>query len=147
MALLRAREAVMMRFRPMLSQHGVTEQQWRVIRVLSEEGPLGATEVADRAAILGPSLTRIIKTLERRRMITSRRLPHDGRRVVLEIAAAGRAVIASAALERRKIYRDLERRHGREALDDLLDRLEALILCEENGARDGRRRKAAAQRS
>lgn len=146
MALLRAREAVMARFRPMLSQHGVTEQQWRVIRVLSEEGPLGATEVAERAAILGPSLTRIIKILERRRMITSRRLPHDGRRVVLEIAAAGRAVIASAALERRKIYRDLERRHGREALDDLLDRLEALILREQNGAGDGKRRKGATKK-
>lgn len=146
MALLRAREAVMARFRPMLSQHGVTEQQWRVIRVLSEEGPLGATEVAERASILGPSLTRIIKILERRRMITSRRLPHDGRRVVLEIAAAGRAVIASAALERRKIYRDLERRHGREALDDLLDRLEALILREQNGAGDGKRRKGATKK-
>ncbi|HLJ70811.1 MAG TPA: homoprotocatechuate degradation operon regulator HpaR, partial [Roseiarcus sp.] len=131
---------------PMLAQHGVTEQQWRVIRVLSEEGPLGATEVADRAAILGPSLTRIIKTLERRRMITSRRLPHDGRRVVLEIAAAGRAVIASAAPERRKIYRDLERRHGQEALDDLLDRLEALILREQKGAGDGKRRKERAQK-
>ncbi|MGH7006661.1 MAG: hypothetical protein ACREIP_22160, partial [Alphaproteobacteria bacterium] len=29
MQLLRAREAVMQRFRPMLHQHGVTEQQWR----------------------------------------------------------------------------------------------------------------------
>ena len=36
MQLLRAREAVMQRFRPMLHQHGVTEQQWRVIRVLVE---------------------------------------------------------------------------------------------------------------
>ncbi|HLH49682.1 MAG TPA: homoprotocatechuate degradation operon regulator HpaR [Roseiarcus sp.] len=143
MALLRAREAVMMRFRPMLAEHGVTEQQWRVIRVLSEEGPLGASEVADRAAILGPSLTRIIKTLERRRMITSRRLPHDGRRVVLEIAAAGRAVIASAARERRKIYRVLERLHGRKVLDELLDRLEALILQEEN-AGSGRKRQGGA---
>jgi hypothetical protein len=32
-ALLRAREAVMVRFRPILRYHGVTEQQWRVMRV------------------------------------------------------------------------------------------------------------------
>ena len=41
MALLRARELLMERFRPMLSAHGVTEQQWRVLRVLHEsEGTL-----------------------------------------------------------------------------------------------------------
>ena len=37
MALLRAREAVMRRFRPGLRCHGVTEQQWRVLRALAEE--------------------------------------------------------------------------------------------------------------
>ena len=33
--LLKAREAAMARFRPMLRSHGLTEQQWRVIRVLA----------------------------------------------------------------------------------------------------------------
>ena len=35
-ALLRARETVMHRFRPLLASHDLTEQQWRVIRVLGE---------------------------------------------------------------------------------------------------------------
>ena len=34
--LLRAREALMMSFRPMLAKHNFTEQQWRVLRVLGE---------------------------------------------------------------------------------------------------------------
>jgi len=34
MELLKAREAAMERFRPMLREHGLTEQQWRVIRAL-----------------------------------------------------------------------------------------------------------------
>ena len=33
-ALIRAREAVMAHFRPLLAQRGYTEQQWRVLRVL-----------------------------------------------------------------------------------------------------------------
>lgn len=143
MALLRARELVMMRFRPMLARHGITEQQWRVIRVVSEEGPLGASEVAVRACILGPSLTRIIKTLERRRMLTTRRLPDDARCVVLSIAPAGEAVIASAMFERRGIYRNLEQLHGRDALTALIDALEGLIEREERGAagsQDARKR-------
>ncbi|MDU2926702.1 MAG: homoprotocatechuate degradation operon regulator HpaR, partial [Bradyrhizobium sp.] len=35
MALLRAREAVMRQFRPILRQHGLTEQQWRILRALA----------------------------------------------------------------------------------------------------------------
>ena len=35
MELLKAREAAMARFRPMLRSHGLTEQQWRVIRALA----------------------------------------------------------------------------------------------------------------
>ena len=66
MALLRAREAVMSRFRPLLAEHDINEQQWRVIRVLGEAGTLDASEVAERTFILAPSLTRMIKTLEER---------------------------------------------------------------------------------
>ena len=74
MSLLRAREMVMTHFRPMLARHRVTEQQWRVIRVLHEQSPLGATEVAERASILGPSLTRIIKALESRKLDHAREI-------------------------------------------------------------------------
>ena len=88
MALLHAREAVMARFRPMLAAHDVTEQQWRVLRVLSEAGSVEATELADRASVLPPSLTRIIKALEGRKFITRNKAEGDGRRVVLTIAPA-----------------------------------------------------------
>src|SRR6218665_2043626 len=77
MSLLRAREAVMSKFRPMLARHDVTEQQWRVIRVLGEASPLDATEVAERASILAPSLTRIIKALEDRGFITRGKFADD----------------------------------------------------------------------
>ena len=33
--LLRARESLMMSFRPLLAKHNFTEQQWRVLRAVS----------------------------------------------------------------------------------------------------------------
>jgi hypothetical protein len=45
----------MAHFRPMLARHDITEQQWRVLRVLAETGPVEATELANRASILPPS--------------------------------------------------------------------------------------------
>ena len=44
-ALLRAREKVMTPIRAMLAEAGITEQQWRVLRVLDEFGPLEASKV------------------------------------------------------------------------------------------------------
>lgn len=127
MALLRAREVVMARFRPMLARRDVTEQQWRVLRVLNEAGPLEATELAERANVLAPSLTRMLKTLEQRDFITRHRVDGDGRRAALAIAPAGLALIEELAPERHAIYQDIERRYGKERLTRLLDLLEELI--------------------
>ena len=124
MALLRARESVMSQFRPMLASHDVTEQQWRVLRVLAEGGPLEATQVAEQAAILAPSLTRIIKTLEERKLVLRRKGKEDGRRVILAIAREGSLLIEKVAPEQRRIYRQLEERYGVKLIEQLLDLLE-----------------------
>ncbi|MBI1619367.1 homoprotocatechuate degradation operon regulator HpaR [Aquamicrobium zhengzhouense] len=122
-ALLRAREAVMSRFRPVLAEQDVTEQQWRVIRVLAEENPLDATELAERACILAPSLTRILRSLEERGLIVRERDQLDGRRLLLSLSAKGMEIIYAVSPASKDVYADLEARYGRKRLDDLLDML------------------------
>ena len=126
MALLRAREAVMVRFRPILAAHDVTEQQWRVIRVLGEESPLDATTVAERSSILTPSLTRIIRTLEERRLIGRTRDLADGRRLVLTITRAGEALIREVVPKANVVYSAIEAEFGAKRLQALLDTLDEL---------------------
>ena len=46
MSLLRAREAVMRHFRPSLRDHGLTEQQWRILRALASIDAIEVTELA-----------------------------------------------------------------------------------------------------
>lgn len=130
MTLLRAREVIMAHFRPMLARHDITEQQWRVLRVLAETGTLEATELAGRASILPPSLTRIIKALEERRLITRNRVKDDGRRALLAITPSGVALIEDLAPERIAIYEAIEGRYGAEQYEQLLDMLESLIQSE-----------------
>jgi homoprotocatechuate degradation regulator HpaR len=72
MALLKAREAVMAGFRPDLEAHDLTEQQWRVLRVLTEHPGITAGELAERAALLRPSVSRIVGRLEERGLIDRR---------------------------------------------------------------------------
>jgi homoprotocatechuate degradation regulator HpaR len=125
-ALLRARETVMIQFRQMLSNHDLTEQQWRVMRILAESGRIDASEVADKCFILAPSLTRMIRTLEDRGIITKHKDANDGRRVLLEITQTGLAIIKDVTPESRKIYQRLEEKFGKARLETLLDMLDEI---------------------
>ena len=60
LALLKARETLMSPIRRVLKNHDVTDQQWRVLRVLHENGVMDAKELAKSACVLAPSLTRMI---------------------------------------------------------------------------------------
>ncbi len=131
--LLRAREAVMSHFRPILAAHDVTEQQWRVIRVLAEAGMLDASEVAEKAFILAPSLTRMIRSLEERGFITKHKDKADGRRVLLQIAPAGRAVIEEVMPESLKAYAGIDARFCADRVEKLLDMLEELASLKQAG--------------
>ena len=125
-ALLRARESVMAQIRPLLARRGLTEQQWRVLRVLDEAGPLEATELAGQSCILTPSMTRILKALEERGMVRRERHATDGRRALIHITDSARDVIRAAAPESNRINDELVAAFGEEHMDMLLDMLERL---------------------
>lgn len=131
-ALLRAREAVMSHFRPMLARLDVTEQQWRVIRVLAEAGTLDASDVAEKAFILAPSLTRMIKSLEERGYITKHKDKGDGRRVLLQIEPAGLKLVNMVSPDSRAIYDNIEARYGRERVEHLIDLLNELAMLNDD---------------
>ena len=135
-ALLRAREAVMARFRPMLATHGLTEQQWRVLRVLDEDGPLDATELADRAYILAPSLTRILKTLEKNGHLTRKRAVEDGRRLIIAPTTQAARLIRRILPESEAIYSEIEAGQGSANIEALLDLLEHLSATDKINSPD-----------
>jgi homoprotocatechuate degradation regulator HpaR len=118
--LLRAREKVMGPVRMMLSDAGVTEQQWRVLRVLVEDGPLDPTTIAERAVLLLPSLTRILQKLEEKQLVTRVRDQVDRRRQVITATETGAALIAENMPEARQIAQGLRDKLGAEKYDQLL---------------------------
>ena len=81
--------------------------------MLAETGPLEAIELANRALILPPSLTRIIKVLEEREFISRNKVEDDRRRALLAISPSGVALIEDLAPERTAIYNAIEKLWGR----------------------------------
>jgi homoprotocatechuate degradation regulator HpaR len=132
MSLLRARESVMRHFRPSLRAHGITEQQWRILRVLASTDDIEVTELARVAYLLGPSLSRILRDLETRRLIERRVVKADLRRSIVSITKSGLKLIEAVAPSSEAIYAEMTRRYGAGKLADLhemLHRLETSLLA------------------
>ncbi|SEK27454.1 transcriptional regulator, MarR family [Pacificibacter marinus] len=127
-ALLRARETVMGPYRDMLAKAGVSEQKWRILRVLIEGGPMEQTSIADGACLLLPSLTRILSSMEKEGLVTRATDTADRRKTIVTLAPAGTQVIAAYSAESRAITVQLELSFGKERLDTLLDLLEDLNM-------------------
>lgn len=120
MALMRAREAVMRHFRPSLAEHDLTEQQWRVLRALDDAGTgISVGELADRTFLLGPSLSRMLVTLDDRGLIARASVAGDARRAEITITTTGLALVATIAPRSESAYEHIEARLGSADLEQL----------------------------
>jgi homoprotocatechuate degradation regulator HpaR len=126
MSLLRAREAVMRHFRPSLRDHGLTEQQWRILRALASVDAIEVTELAQLAFLLGPSLSRILRDLEARQLIERRTVKADLRRGLVSISAKGLRLMQAVAPSSEAIYAAITKRYGARKLAELQRMLHAL---------------------
>lgn len=126
-SLLAAREAVMAPIRPHLRNAGITEQQWRVLRVLNDNGVLEAGAVARNALLYAPSVTRIVKDLQQRGLVDRQTDPDDARRSRISITAQGKGFVQETARETRKLLDIYDEAFGSERLNAF--RQEALELA------------------
>ena len=129
--LLQAREAVMAHTRPALREHALSDQQWRVLRVLGELGTVETGRIAREAFILGPSLSGMLTRMERDGLILRETDPSDQRRTVVRATDKGMERVATLALTIEAHYRHLEQMLGEKKLSELYALLDALIAMEQ----------------
>ena len=122
-ALLSAREAVMAPIRPILRQHDITEQQWRLLRVLIDLGPMEISRAADAAMIMAPSVTRMLKDLTERGLIKRRPDKNDARRSILSITPAGRRVVKNTAAHTSRLLQEYRGAFGTRRFNALIREL------------------------
>ncbi|HXT05849.1 MAG TPA: homoprotocatechuate degradation operon regulator HpaR [Roseiarcus sp.] len=119
-ALLRARESVMRHFRPSLQAAGLTEQQWRALRAFNGQKEIDATRLAGATFLLAPSLTRILRDLEGRGLVSRRPDPRDARVALIALTGQGAALLREVGARSERIYQAIEARVGGEKLGRLM---------------------------
>ncbi len=129
MLLLEARETLIGLYRPILKEYALTEQQWRIIRLLDSEPEheLEAGQIAKRCSILSPSLTGVLERMERDGLIQRSRGLEDQRRLIVSLTSQSHELVAQIRPRIDAQYRLLKQRFGTESLDQIYRILDKLI--------------------
>jgi homoprotocatechuate degradation regulator HpaR len=125
--LLQAREQVIARFRPILNAHGITEQQWRIVRALIDTGPLEPREIVEICRISSPSLAGVLSRMEELGYIRRKRLDHDQRRLRVSLTPRSRALAARMAPQIEATYGQIETMIGAQFSASLYRAIDELI--------------------
>jgi homoprotocatechuate degradation regulator HpaR len=127
MMLYRAIDVVMPRFRRIFKEFGLTEQQWRVLRVLWEIEEISHNELAELTLISPPSLVGVLDRLRDMKLVERRRSARDRRVVYIASTEQGRDLRDQLMPAVQQTYFEL-----RDSMDDavwqnLLDGLAELV--------------------
>ncbi len=113
MLLYRTLDAVMPRFRRIFNEFGLTEQQWRVLRVLWQHERIALGELADLTLIPPPSLVGVVDRLTRNGLADRARSDADRRNVFVYATGKGKALESEVRPRVDKAYAEL--RHSVDA--------------------------------
>ena len=126
LALLEAREAIMSHFRPALNEVGLTEQQWRIIRILYQYEELESNQLAELACILKPSLTGILNRMVEQKLIQKRKDYDDQRISLISLTENGLECFKAQAVKMEASYQKIQEQYGEEKMKQLLQLLKEL---------------------
>lgn len=90
MLLNRSLDAIMPPYRDLFQEFGVTEQQWRVLRVLWEQKHLTSAQISNLTLLPSPSLVGILDRLEKKDLVKRLRSTSDRREINIKITNLGR---------------------------------------------------------
>jgi homoprotocatechuate degradation regulator HpaR len=132
MMLYRALDNVMPRFRRIFNEFGLTEQQWRVLRVLWEQDEIALRELADLTLIPAPSLVGIVDRLKSAGLVSRRRSESDRRVLYVLATSAGKALEKQVRPKVDAAYAELRGSLDDASWDRLLSGLEQVSHVEQD---------------
>ena len=96
LALLRTADLLRRAGERLVQPHGITGQQYNVLRILRGAGSEGlpTLEIAQRMIEQSPGITRLLDRLDAKKLVRRERCAHDRRQVLCYITPAGRELLA-----------------------------------------------------
>ena len=95
-AIVKRADELKREFAAIIEPHGITAQQFNVLRILRGAGPEGlcTLTIAERMIEQAPGITRLIDRLERKQLVRRVRSEEDRRQVWIRITPEGQRLLA-----------------------------------------------------
>src|SRR6478672_9759245 len=96
LALYRTSDMLRRRFSQLVEPHGISLEQYNVVRILRGAGKTGTPtlDIADRMIEMTPGVTRLLDKLEAKHLVRRERCPEDRRQVLCWITESGLRLLA-----------------------------------------------------
>jgi len=129
---LKARESLMNHFRPILKHFGLTDQQWRILRLLDEYGQMEPHALCQQCQIHSASMAGMLARMEELQLVLRGPVEGDMRRVSVRLARKGEQLVSEIAPLIDLQYLLIEEALGKDVLESLFNSLEAFIAAQDN---------------
>src|ERR1700739_17725 len=96
LSLFRTTDMLQRMFSKIVEPHGISLQQYNVLRILRGAGKQGipTLDIADRMVEQTPGITRLLDKLEAKKLVQRKRCPEDRRQVLCWITGRGLQLLA-----------------------------------------------------
>ncbi len=127
MMLHRTLDTIIPHYRKVFKEHGISEQQWRILRVLWEVNESTSAELAKRTLLPSPSMVGIIDRMSAKQLVTRQRSSQDRRIVNVSITEKGQALEALLLPKIDAIYEQMMSRCDSASWQTMIDTMQVII--------------------
>jgi len=127
MMLHRTLDTVIPLYRKVFKEHGITEQQWRILRVLWEINECTSAELAKKTLLPSPSMVGIIDRMSAKNLVSRNRSEEDRRIVNVSLTDKGRILQDKLMPQVDAIYEQMMSRCDDEAWQIMINTMQTII--------------------
>jgi len=127
MMLHRTLDTVIPLYRKVFKEHGITEQQWRILRVLWEINECTSAELAKKTLLPSPSMVGIIDRMSAKNLVSRNRSQEDRRIVNVSLTDNGRTLQDKLMPQVDAIYEQMMSRCDDEAWQIMINTMQTII--------------------
>jgi len=127
MMLHRTLDTVIPLYRKVFKEHGITEQQWRILRVLWEINECTSAELAKKTLLPSPSMVGIIDRMSAKNLVSRNRSEQDRRIVHVSLTDKGRTLQDKLMPQVDAIYEQMMSRCDDEAWQVMINTMQTII--------------------
>jgi len=127
MMLHRTLDSVIPRYRTVFKQHNVSEQQWRILRVLWESDRCTTAELASKTLLPSPSMVGIIDRMMVKELVVRERSKEDRRRVYVSLTDKAKNLQHELVPQIDQVYKNLMDQCDTQAWNNMIETMQTII--------------------